>query len=1003
MTPYQPLPYYSTPTQTPQFYLPPGYPYKPPEPLLFPHLAQSEPLETKLALDFGHKLFDGILPGTAIGGRQRKHFVWPSGVDIVTEDRVLVVLRAIKRTGFATLGAFLSALFGNEYNKHPTVYHTIAAFLQAKDKLSQNHPIAIIELIFGHRKSQEYTGGIPLEPNFDVPRYALPPSIRLTAIVPTNSANTTRNAMINWALQCMIGRFETETRQLLLPIHGFLRRPKDPDLMWDMLLLWNMVSSQETISLHAPAIFTLFTTIAVNRSARKKLDAAASPLVPPHPEEDVVPDETFPFGLQPNPAPWCLQAVTVFILALLAFRNRFAIFFPILIGVFLFTCNVHRDVIALLCRLGLSISYSMILAQLHVLGADSAAQLQFLGAFDPEIGPQFLLLFDNVNKMKRTWRATLGHKDEVKSGTAATAIKLVGVLPGAFLSEPLENAVREGKRRNLTFQQLYDDIDWPHIRGIGKGTILRIWLKHIPALAHHRPAVENLFSSTHRKHVLQLRKSEIHTARPTNIDESTTAGAASVLLNLILGQLRVIPSTLYRWMVMICGDQLSIDRVRKIKWYSRKAGDPFERFEWALPVLQLWHLKWNWQKCIFRLHWPRDHFGSGIFGLRHDCHLIDRGKFNPEKCDFYPAHHILEDRFDAVALDALRLLCEESTGIENGPEIKLLDALQSYFSPGGHLENSSFEDLEKMAVLVYTRYLSNGASEMARGQADRSTDVYGPGWKTDVDADSDAEGKGSMSLMNAALSLKRGVRVLITLCHFMRMTFWYLEMCAAVAEGDIGRVFEVIKLLRFSFWGAGSTNYGNELLELACNFLYEWSDELRITVLENYLVNPAGRIGHWLELDLLQEHYNFWIKALFNSKSHDFDSNHLSEGVGLNISGISSLRERFPGLFGLKKNGQKHRDIKAIDDINKLGAHFRAEHILVFESGRNQAYQVQNDFALGMSMLKGKTLKTFLERTLAGEKPLREEEVEVDVPPCPVRSFDGVTGIDTFITGLATE
>jgi hypothetical protein len=55
------------------------------------------------------------------------------------------------------------------------------------------------------------------------------------------------------------------------------------------------------------------------------------------------------------------------------------------------------------------------------------------------------------------------------------------------------------------------------------------------------------------------------------------------------------------------------------------------------------------------------------------------------------------------------------------------------------------------------------------------------------------------------------------------MTFWYLEMCAAIAEGDIGRVFEVLKVclllsilracmlirmqvLRFSFWGAGSTN-----------------------------------------------------------------------------------------------------------------------------------------------------------------------------------------------------
>jgi hypothetical protein len=88
----------------------------------------------------------------------------------------------------------------------------------------------------------------------------------------------------------------------------------------------------------------------------------------------------------------------------------------------------------------------MILAQLHVLGADSAAQLRLLGAFNPDTGPQFLLLFDNVNKMKRAWRASLGHKDEVKSGTAAAAIRLFGIRAGAFLSEPLRKAVLEKER-----------------------------------------------------------------------------------------------------------------------------------------------------------------------------------------------------------------------------------------------------------------------------------------------------------------------------------------------------------------------------------------------------------------------------------------------------------------------------------------------------------------------------------------------------------------------------
>jgi hypothetical protein len=100
-----------------------------------------------------------------------------------------------------------------------------------------------------------------------------------------------------------------------------------------------------------------------------------------------------------------------------------------------------------------------------------------------------------------------------------------------------------------------------------------------------------------------------------------------------------------------------------------------------------------------------------------------------------------------------------------------------------------------------------------------------------------------------------------------------------------------VQVLQFSFWGAGSTNYSNEVLELACNFLYDFPLALRHTVLNNYLVNTTGLLRHWLELDLLQEHFNFWIKHLFNSKSHNFNSKHLVEAVGLNIHGISSIRD----------------------------------------------------------------------------------------------------------------
>jgi len=154
------------------------------------------------------------------------------------------------------------------------------------------------------------------------------------------------------------------------------------------------------------------------------------------------------------------KGVTAAILALLLFRYRLALMFGTVIGIFCFTCNANRDLILVLGRLGLSISYSTILATLHTLAADSDLRLRAWGAATQTTEPAFLLVFDNVNKMQRAWQQTVGHKDEVKSGTAATLIRLEDVPPGAMKAKPLLENMRKKERGNLTVQKLLDDIDW---------------------------------------------------------------------------------------------------------------------------------------------------------------------------------------------------------------------------------------------------------------------------------------------------------------------------------------------------------------------------------------------------------------------------------------------------------------------------------------------------------------------------------------------------------------
>ncbi|CAK5272580.1 unnamed protein product [Mycena citricolor] len=978
----------------------------------------------------------GVRP---ISRRSRARFPWPQGIS--EADRLLVAFRCLQQAGFDGLGDFIAAALRKQKweKKHSPVTQFVANFLQCRSLDKQTHPIAIVDAMYSDDRSRKRydTESRPIQ--FELPRYALPPSLRLLATLPPSPTGTysTHDAFLNWALQRMIERWREEADALIDPVHGLVRitrRGETPT--WSQMLSFSISKHQETIATVAPAIFAGITTVSVNSEVQEKLEAAATGLSqtnsrnPSVGQEQAEDEEDQPEALPSRGVPsdvkrdpW--QGSIIVILVLLYFKYRFAIIFPTFVGLFLYTCNVHRDVFSFLCRIGLSIHYSTVLNILNNLASDSSEHLIKLGAACALSQPLFLLLFDNINKMQRAWRKVLGHSDTIANGTAATVIGLEDVTYDAMQSAPLLENVRARKRQNLSLEQLLKDIDWGHIRGVGGATVLGVWAKSVDSLRKHQSAAAELLTVKHAKHRLRERRSVIRTMRTTNVDESQTTGVAAELSNLISDQMQIAGHWLNCWLVMVCGDQLSIDRIRKLKIYTAKTDNAFDRHDYALPILQLWHLKWNWQKAIFRLHWYQP-TGKGIFGLHHDVDLLQRSKFNPIKCDFYPAHHILDDRFDSLILHILRILCEERTGIIHPACVTLLEGLELYFQDGGPMANTTFDELLDLANLAYRRYIGNSAYEDAQGIWPRDPNIHGPPTPVQaneplvlppagdaavddpmeeveeldapdepdtVDADNGdprdnwndenerparkkRKTRASKAKAAEAKNINGNDQCFSTTVNFLRMTFLYMEMCSAVAGGDIGRVFEVIKVLQFSFWGAGSTNYGNELLELACNFLYEFPPELMEAVLNNYLVNTLGLPGHWLELDLLQEHHNFWIKRLFNSKSQDFDSKHLSEAVSLNIHGFSELRKSFPETFGLKPNSGIHAKSDTSSDINALGFHYQADNILRYIPGRN-GHVVPNEFIVGRQILAGGKLAEFLERTTDPSKS-RQVHPEMD-------------------------
>ena len=91
----------------------------------------------------------------------------------------------------------------------------------------------------------------------------------------------------------------------------------------------------------------------------------------------------------------------------------------------------------------------------------------------------------------------------------------------------------------------------------------------------------------------------------------------------------------------------------------------------------------------------------------------------------------------------------------------------------------------------------------------------------------------------------------------------------------------VLKIWAFSFRGNGRTKYAHEMLHLIHNIKHVWPKETRYfivvevvipgilififrdIVFNNWLLNPSGKPNSWVEVDLMQEHMNFWIKVVF--------------------------------------------------------------------------------------------------------------------------------------------
>jgi hypothetical protein len=87
-------------------------------------------------------------------------------------------------------------------------------------------------------------------------------------------------------------------------------------------------------------------------------------------------------------------------------------------------------------------------------------------------------------------------------------------------------------------------------------------------------------------------------------------------------------------------------------------------------------------------------------------------------------------------LQFFSLICEQKTSVITPNNMKLIDALSTYFVPTGALSEHTFEQLHEFSLTVYDRYMCSASADDAEGHFDRDTGVYGEPWRgATVDTD----------------------------------------------------------------------------------------------------------------------------------------------------------------------------------------------------------------------------------------------------------------------------
>ena len=411
--------------------------------------------------------------------------------------------------------------------------------------------------------------------------------------------------------------------------------------------------------------------------------------------------------------------------------------------------------------------------------------------------------------------------------------------------------------------------------------------------------------------VINMSKTTRLPMRPIMKDESTNSNNIFIIDDLHTKQFQLGEghSTFATQLRLVYGDLKTVKRmlaVKKIR--SSTAEGAYDSYQWLIPGLGLWHLRFNLLRLIHRIHWGGGH-PKDLSTLQYAADRWGRSRV-VEPNDFQALEDLIIHSYQARVVG-----------------VWLKHAKRGGFD-GSRLENA----------LEWIQLQSQSSWKSLLSVVDR--DLH-PTTSTTADLETVDE-----EHLNHQ--------------HYCSHVGTYLLLTHAIKHADIGLLRRAIRECAVMFQAPTSraANYARELLrQIHLTDSGAASPELQRAVLINGLVNLHGRRGCSFETDRLLELLNNTLKHFQKERSSfSKESDSLLEQWALNGPYLENLKSKVEQVLGLRSSA-RHPRKEAGEEIFNLARELSITSLRRARSERFSFFRTTSLFTGGLERLGSNILQ----------------------------------------------